>query len=137
VKDAESDIYETLREDHSEDRCRKHTSEADQSGLEGVFSIDPAEKASENLLIAKGAAQGAKGNAKEDLDSIVAQLEELMQARSAIFEAKTFLAEEFNTKVREDEASASDLADFRTRRDSFTGAASNVSGSESVYVQQV
>lgn len=60
-----------------------------------------------------------------------------MQARSAIFEAKTFLAEEFNTKVREDEASASDLADFRTRRDSFTGAASAVSGSESVYVQQV
>ena len=61
VKDAESDIYETLNADYGVERCRRHTAAQEQSGFEGIFSINPAEKAHENYILARGAAIQAVG----------------------------------------------------------------------------
>jgi len=62
VKDAESDIYETLNADHGVEQCRRHTIASEQSGLEGIFSLAPSEKAHENYIFARGAALEAHGD---------------------------------------------------------------------------
>jgi len=81
------------------DRARRHTSEADRSGFEGIFSIDSEEKASEHFILAKGALSDATGADKDELEGIVNQLEDLMKARSGIFKSKVHLLEEYVEKV--------------------------------------
>lgn len=88
VKDAESDIYETLNSDYGVERARRHTVAGEQSGFEGIFSINPAEKAHENYILARGAAIEATGARKEELEGIVRQLEDLLRARGGIFRSK-------------------------------------------------
>jgi hypothetical protein len=44
-----------MHTDLSIERARRHTSHNEKSGFEGIFSIASEEKASENLILAKGA----------------------------------------------------------------------------------
>ena len=37
------------------ERVRRHTSDDEKSGFEGIFSIDSSEKAAENFILTKGA----------------------------------------------------------------------------------
>ena len=67
VKDTESDIYETLKEDFGVDRARRHRSVAEQK--EDIFRVNPADWATESLGFAKQAAQ--EGHDKDTLDGIV------------------------------------------------------------------
>jgi hypothetical protein len=67
VKDAESDIYETMQTELGIDRARRHTTDADRSGFEGIFSISPEDKASEHFILAKGALDEASGAEKDEL----------------------------------------------------------------------
>ena len=39
LKEAESDIYETMNLDFGIERARRHTSAEEKSGFEGIFSI--------------------------------------------------------------------------------------------------
>lgn len=49
------------------DRARRHTSSEDRSGFEGIFSINPEDKASEHFILAKGALESAEGAEKDEL----------------------------------------------------------------------
>jgi hypothetical protein len=119
------------------DRARRHTSEADRSGFEGIFSIDSEEKASEHFILAKGALADATGADKDELEGIVNQLEDLMKARSGIFKSKVHLLEEYVEKVSQDAGDQSDLEKNRNTRDSFRAAAHGIEGSKSVFAKQI
>jgi len=67
--------------------------------LEGIFSVRASDKSHENYILARGAANDAHGNKREDLEGIVHQLEDLLHSRASIFDAKVKLCEEFSEKI--------------------------------------
>lgn len=120
------------------DRARRHTTDADRSGFEGIFSISPDDKASEHFILAKGALENASGAEKDELQGIVNQLEDLMKARSAIMKSKVHLLEEYVDKVSQGDAGdQQDLESARNSRDSFRAAAHGIDGSKSVFAKQI
>jgi len=88
VKDAESDIYETMMEDHFMDRIVNHPAEESF----GLFFDDPSAIPNGNLFIARESINSFSGSAREDMEGYLAQLEDLMRARASIFEAKVMVA---------------------------------------------
>ena len=134
VKDAESDIYETLNSDHGVERSRRHTTASEQSGFEGIFSVASEEKAHENYILARGAAIEAHGDKKDTLEGIVHQLEDLLKSRAAIFEAKVTMLEEHLDKVDcEDLIMQNDLIKMRHLAETFGKAAHRSGSEESVF----
>jgi len=78
------------------------------------------------------------GPKKEDLDGIVRQLEDLLNARASIFDAKIKVAEEYSEKVdNEDYALVEDVIRFKKCKEMFANAAHRTETSESVYTQSV
>jgi hypothetical protein len=133
VKDAESDIYETMMEDHGMDRIVNHPAEESF----GLFFDDPSAIPTGNLDIARESIASFSGSAREDMEGYLAQLEDLMRARASIFEAKVMVAQEYNDKVANGNAAhESDMRAFVGVKESFDAAVS-AGQAGSAYCKQV
>jgi hypothetical protein len=122
-----------MMEDHDMSTIVNHPADEDFGTL---FFDDPSAISIGNLNIARESVGKFSGNAKEDMDSFLAQLEDLMRARASIFQAKTIVADEYNDKVASGNAAhESDLRALVEVRESFDATAS--AGAASAYCKQV
>lgn len=88
------------------------------------------------MTIARESIAKFSGNAKEDMEGFLAQLEDLMRARASIFQAKVVLVEEYSDKVAQGNAAIeSDLRALVSVRESFDEIVS--AGAATAYCKQV